>query len=364
MKLWGTLSIYLGKQFLRNVGIIFAALVSIIFLVDFIELLRKSADKENVTIFLMLQMTLMRLPTLSQKLLPFIALFGGMLTFFRMSRSSELTVIRASGVSAWLFLMPSLAIAFFGGIFILTVINPIAAAMETHAAQLENKYFEKKTNILQLSSENLWLRQVDEDGLFVIHALGAINQGIDLTDVIIFQYDTNEQFVGRIEASHAKLNKGYWDLKDVLLTSPELPGTFLDTLQLETSLTVSQIQESFAPPKNLSIWDLPNFIDTLEEAGFSALRHRIYWHSLIAGPVLLLAMVLVAATFSLRATRRGRTGLLILSGIASGFVFYFFTDIILALGLAGTLPVLMAAWTPAIAITLLGLSMMFHLEDG
>ena len=75
-------------------------------------------------------------------------------------------------------------------------------------------------------------------------------------------------------------------------------------------------------------------------------------------------MVLVAATFSLRATRRGKSGVLVMAGITTGFVFYFFTDIILALGLAGNLPVLLAAWIPSIAITLLGLSMMFHLEDG
>ncbi|WP_169568761.1 LPS export ABC transporter permease LptG [Sneathiella limimaris] len=364
MKLSSTLSIYLGKQFLKNVAIIFSIIISIVFIADFIEFLRQTSDKEDLSIFVPFQLALLRLPTLAQILFPFIALFGGMLTFFRLSRTNELTVIRSAGVSAWLFLMPSLAIAFFLGVFMLTVINPIAAAMQSYSAQLETKYFEQRSNLLVLTSNNLWLRQVDDNGLFVIHARGAINQGIELTDVIIFQYDRNENFTGRIEADTARLMEGYWDLKRVLMTSPEQPGTVLENLQLSTSLTAAQIQESFAPPKEISFWELPEFISTLEEAGFSALNHRIYWHSLIARPVLLLAMVLVAATFSLRATRRGKTGILVMAGITTGFVFYFFTDIILALGLAGNLPVLLAAWTPSIAITLLGLSMMFHLEDG
>lgn len=364
MKPWNTLSIYLGKQFLKNAGIVLGIVAAIIFLADFIEILRKSSGKDEVKLFFVVQITLLRLPTILLELLPFIALFGAMLTFFRMSRTSELTVIRSAGVSAWMFLMPSLLIALSIGIIVLTVVNPISSAMKAHSAQLEAKYFEKRSNLLVLTSNNLWLRQVDEDGLSVIHARGAINRGIELTGVIIFQYDLDEQFRTRIEADKAKLMNGYWDLQNVLITSPEQPGTVMDSLHLDTSLTAAQIQESFAPPKQISFWELPEFIQTLEEAGFSALTHRIYWHSLISKPVLLLAMVLVAATFSLRATRRGKTSLLVMAGITSGFVFYFFTDIILALGLAGNLPVILAAWTPAVAITLIGMSMMFHLEDG
>ncbi|GLQ07567.1 LPS export ABC transporter permease LptG [Sneathiella chinensis] len=364
MRLSGNLSLYLGRQFLKNVGLICGILVSIIFLVDFIELLRRAGDKENITIGLVVQMTLMRLPDLTQKLLPFMALFGGMLTFFRLSKTSELTIIRAAGVSVWQFLLPSLVIAFLTGAFVLTVFNPLAATMEAHFEQLEAKYLEQRSNLLQLSSKDLWLRQVDPDGLSVIHARGALNQGIDLTEVIIFKYDRDEQFTSRIEADRARLRDGYWDLTDVLMTSPDQPGTVLDTMRLDTSLTVNQIQESFASPKTISFWELPQFINTLEEAGFSAVRHRLYWHSLLAAPVLLAAMVLVAATFSLRAQRQGRTGLLVMAGIATGFVFYFFTDIVYALGMSGGLPVQLAAWTPAATIALFGLSMMFHLEDG
>ncbi len=364
MKLGGSLSFYLGKQFVKNTAIILGVLISIIILVDLIELLRRASGKENVSIFVVLQMVFLRLPHLLQELLPLIALFGGMMTFFRLSRTNELTVIRASGVSVWQFLLPGLAVAVLFGIFTLTVINPITATMQSQFAQMKAKHFKQRTNLLMISSQDLWLRQIDNDGLSVIHARSAINQGVDLADVIIFRYDKTEQFVGRIEAERARLRKGYWDLDNVLMTSPDQPGIIKDHLQLDTTLTVTQIQESFAPPKTLSFWDLPEFIETLEQAGFSAINHRLYWHSLIASPVLLFAMVLVAATFSLRATRRGQTSLLVMSGIATGFVFYFLTDIIQALGMSGNLPVPLAAWSPAIIIVLLGLAMMFHLEDG
>ena len=75
--------------------------------------------------------------------------------------------------------------------------------------------------------------------------------------------------------------------------------------RIDTELTLDRIQESFASPETMSFWDLPEFIETLEAAGFSARKHRLHWHSILAGPLLLCAMVLIAATFSLRLTRRG-----------------------------------------------------------
>ena len=348
IQLPNTLSVYLGKQFLKNTAIIFGVLMTIVFLADFIEALRRGGDRDDMTI----------------GMLPFIALFGAMLTFFRLAKTSELAVIRATGVSIWQFLFPALSIAFAFGILVLTVINPIAAAMQAENDRMEAKYFERQSNLLTLSTNDLWLRQVDEDGLSVIHARGVVNQGIDLTDVIIFQYDRGDIFTGRLDADKARLRPGYWDLENVVITGPNRPAERRERLEVPTSLTLLQIQESFASPATLSFWDLPSFIATLEKAGFSGDRHRLYFYSLIAGPILLLAMVLVAATFSLRSLRQGRTVMMVLGGIVTGFVFYFMTDIIYALGLAGNLPVLLAAFIPAAAITLFGLAMMFHLEDG
>ena len=105
-------------------------------------------------------------------------------------------------------------------------------------------------------------------------------------------------------------------------------------------------------------------LQLLAKFDWLAVKHRLQWHSVLSVPLLLFAMVLLAATFSLRLTRRGGTGLLIAGGVTAGFVLFFMTDLVLALGLSGKIPVVLAAWTPAGVSTLLGLSLLFHLEDG
>ncbi|SVE37723.1 uncharacterized protein METZ01_LOCUS490577, partial [marine metagenome] len=105
------LSLYICRNFLASFITVFAVFLGLIFLFDVIELLRRAAGQDNVGITLIFQMTLLKLPYLGQKASPFAVLFGAMIAFLRMTRNSELIVARASGVSAWQFLVPVLGVA-------------------------------------------------------------------------------------------------------------------------------------------------------------------------------------------------------------------------------------------------------------
>ena len=364
MRLSFTLSTYISRQFLMSIATVLSILVGLIFLIDSVELLRRTGSRDTVGFGTVLEMALLRIPFMSQKVIPFAVLFGGMLSLTRLTRSHELVVARAAGVSVWQFLLPSLALALVIGGFTVVAFNPFASATAWRYEQLEAKHLRGRASMLAVSASGLWLREGGRDGQMVVHALRIAQEDMELHDVMILLYEGNDHFVRRIDADTARLMKGHWELRNALISVPDQPSETRDEYQLPTQLTIGQIQESFAPPETMSFWQLPGFIDALEVAGFSAVRHRLYWHSLLAVPILLCAMVLIAATFSLRLTRRGGTGLLVLGGLFAGFLLYFLTDVVLALGVSGGLPVVLAAWAPAGVFTLLGLAMLLHLEDG
>jgi lipopolysaccharide export system permease protein len=185
-----------------------------------------------------------------------------------------------------------------------------------------------------------------------------------LQKVIVFRFTADDKFASRLDARRAMLSGKTWHLNDVAVTGPELPLQRRQSMELQTDLTRENIQDSFARPETMSFWALPAFIDVLEKAGFSGLRHRIYWYSLVADPFLLCAMLLFAAAFTLRPQRRGGTTMIIAGGVATGFIMYFASDVVYALGLSARLPTLLAAWSPAAVGCLLGTGVLFHLEDG
>jgi lipopolysaccharide export system permease protein len=114
----------------------------------------------------------------------------------------------------------------------------------------------------------------------------------------------------------------------------------------------------------ISFWKLPKFIALLESSGFSSSRHRVYWHRLLAIPVVFFAMVLIGAAFSMRHVRFGGLGYMALGCVLSGFGYFFLSDIAAALGASGAVPVLIAAWAPPLSAVLLALGLLLHLEDG
>ncbi len=364
MRMSLTLSTYLGRQFLMAMGGVFCAFASVAYLLDFVELLRRSQSKEDATFSVLLVMSLYKLPTLAEQILPFAILFGGMLAFWRLTRNQELVVVRAAGVSVWQFIFPGLLVALLIGLLKITTMNPIAAAMLFHYEELESKYLKGKTSILAVSETGLWLRQMDPEGESVVHALKVNPRNFELSDVIIFLFKGTDHFAARVDAATATLDKNFWRLQNAWITAPDQPARFEKDYMVRTALTLEQIQDSFASPESISFWDLPRFIHLLQKAGFSALRQRLYFDQLLADPLLLCALVLIAATFSLRHHRRGGVVLIILAGVITGFLVYFISDVVLALGLASTIPVPLAAWTPAGASFLLGLAMLFHIEDG
>jgi lipopolysaccharide export system permease protein len=364
MRLSRTLSAYIGRQFLYWFACVFLSFLALVFVFDVVELLRRVVGREQVGLGLVIQLALLKLPTMAQMLLPFAVLFGTMLTYWRLTRSQELVVARAAGVSVWQFLLPALVAAFLIGSFRTTLFNPLASVLTQRYEQLEARAFRGRTSLLAVSESGLWLRQMSEGGQSILHAQGMSQQHMDLIDVTVFLYEGVDRYVGRIDAASARLERGYWVVRDAVVTMGDRPPVREGTVRLSTDLTMETIQDSFAAPETMSFWELPAFIDVLERAGFPAARHRLHFHGLLAAPVMLCAMVLIAATFSLRMVRRGGAMAVAGVGVLAGFLVYFASDVIFALGLSGRLPVELAAWTPATVSSLLGFAMLLHLEDG
>ncbi|HEX3954440.1 MAG TPA: LPS export ABC transporter permease LptG [Stellaceae bacterium] len=365
MKIARTLSAYIARQFFIWFAGVFGTMVSITFLLDYIELIRRGGTRTQATWGVLLEMAALKLPHTAQDVMPFAILFGTMLAFWRLTRSNELVVARAAGVSVWGFLTPAILLALLIGVVAVTIFNPIASVMEASYEKLDQRILRQTGDPMQLSVTGLWLRQSDAaGGQMILHGDKLGSPDLALNNVSVYFLNKNSQYTSRIEARTARLDGGYWVISQGQRFYPnETPEPF-DELRLATSLTASKIEESLGSPDTMSFWELPGFISLLEQSGFTAQRHRLHFNILLARPFLFCAMVLVAATFSLRMQRRGGAATMIVSGVVAGFLLYFLSDIVVALGLSAKIPVLLAAWTPAGVSTIFGTSMLLHLEDG
>jgi lipopolysaccharide export system permease protein len=354
----------MAVQSLMGIGVAFGAIACLIFLFDFAELTRRAGNSADLSMATLARMTLLRLPNLSERVLPLSVLFGTMWTFLQLTRHHELVVARAGGISVWQFLAPVLMISFVIGVFFVAIYNPISSAFMSAYERWEAQAIRGQTSLLAVSSSGFWLREGNRNGHTVIHALRVSDGGQELADVTFFFFNRAGAFTHRVDAEQAILRTNFWEARNALTASSEQPPAPSPQLRIPTNLTLTQIQDSFASPDTISFWNLPGFIRIAEEAGMTAIKHRLHWHAILSTPFLLCAMTLVAASFSLRLSRLGHIGQLVLGALFTGFLLYFVTDLSQTLGKSGAVPVMLAAWAPGAIAASLGLAALLHFEDG
>lgn len=385
MKITPTLNIYLMRCYLINLLVLLLGLLAIIYLFDTVELIRRASKHPDVPISLAFQMGLFKLLGAGQVIFPFAILFSAMYTFWQLTRRYELIVVRASGFSAWQFLTPIAGLAIVIGIIQLTIINPVGAALVGKYESLERQYLVRESNQISVFREGLWLRQAvriqntqddasTEDsakqnivsGYVILHAEKITQPDWELQNVTALFFTDDNNFVQRIDAKSAILDYAHksWVLRDLLIHKSGLEREKASEYRLPTALSIQDIEESFSSPKSMSFWRLPDHIRTVERTGFDATRLKVYYQNLISQPLLFAAMVLLAATVSMRPPRSKGTFITISAGVFIGFTVFFLSSFLQALGSSGQIPVLLAAWSPAMICLLLGLSAMLTLEDG
>ncbi len=369
LRLW----LYVGKHYALWLALVLLGLLALIYLFEAAELLRRAAIRPEIASSQMLFLALLKMPGTVQTLLPFVILFSSMLSLWQLNRSSELVVMRALGLSAWQFLLPIFALTLALGLCNLCLVNPLSALSNAAFAKMEAQTLKRQTQTLSISGAGLWLRQDHAGGQDLLHAehnktdtnaAAKTEQALVLKPVTVFRFDKKGKLLSRLDAEEAALEKGQWLLRNVWENKPDKPALFFAQRKLMTDLSLEKITGSLKAPSAVSFWDMPQFLSALHAIGFPANAHELYFYSLLTQPLLLLAMSLFAAAFSLRLLRRGGTLSSALAGIALGILAFAGSDIILALGESQTLPLFLAALAGPLCAMMIGLAILLHLEDG
>jgi lipopolysaccharide export system permease protein len=358
---------YVLWRALLGVGAVLTVVASVVALVDFVELSRTVGGRADIGFFAIVELVILEAPSVMLVLTPFIFLFGVMGAFVALNRRSELVAMRAAGVSAWRFVFPAAFAAAFIGVIVMVALNPAAAALN---ARFEDRRAALAQNGDSGARQELWLRQAEDGNQVVIHARAhdTFRGAIRLKGVSIFiqSADGADQmsYSRRIEAAEAILTPGFWRLRNVREATPGAGVVRSEQLMIPSTLDRRTAMEKFVAPSAVGFWDLPGTIRAAELAGYSAAAYDLRLQQLLALPLLLAAMSILAASFSLRLMRLGDLVGLAAAGVALGFGVFFFNQFCGALGATEVIPVSLAAWTTPILALLCGLTLLFWTEDG
>ncbi len=358
-----TLFKYFLRRYLTMTLQIFIALTLLAYIIDLTELTRQLGDLEGFTFTDGLLLSALRIPRIIQTAIPFVILIAAMTALMTFNRRYELVIARSAGVSAWQFLTPLCLASFAVGLFFLLAFNPLAAWTFSKAEEIEAT-FRGRTVTAESALKVPWLRQQTDEGTAIIGAVNSARRGRLLINATVLRFDDDGRIRDRLDADRAELGDGEWKLTGVTVIRGGETREQISEVRIKSGLRPEFIEEQLTLPETIPFFELGRKIEAARSFGLSANAFLMQFHSLMAMPVLLVAMTLIAATVSLRFARFGQSATMILGGIFAGFLLYVVTVLAKAFGSAGLVPPIIAAWSPVIVAMFYGVTFLLHKEDG
>ena len=164
----------------------------------------------------------------------------------------------------------------------------------------------------------MWIRQKSVDGQAIIRAMATDAAGLKLSEATAFLFSPKGDFVERVEAKTATIHDGHWEFSEAKVVGVDRPPESHATYVIATNLKPEQVRQSFIPPASVPFWELPRLIEQTRLAGLDSTRYELQYQTLLAKPLLLIAMVIIASTVSLRFFRMGGVARMVLGGVLAG----------------------------------------------
>ncbi|WP_326527064.1 LPS export ABC transporter permease LptG [Dokdonella sp.] len=349
---------YLSREIYASVALV---LVAFLGLFAFFDLVNELDDigKSGYQLYQAAIYVAMIMPGRVYELMPIAVLIGTLYSLTTLARHSEITVLRASGLSTGRFLFGLLSI---GSVFVLLtfVFGEYLAPPAERAAQ-QWRLAATRSMVSQELRTGLWVR----DGLRFVNVRNVLPD-TSLQGVRIYEFDDKSVLVSISEAGSGVYDKREgWRLNQVAQTrflgeSTEIVN--LPELIWKSELTPDVLSVLMVVPERMSVETLYSYIRHLEENNQRTSRYEIALWKKLAYPFATLVMMGLALPFGYMQTRMGGVSLKVFSGIMIGVGFHLLNGLFSNLGVInGWIPAV-AALTPSIGFLLAAMGMMWWVE--
>lgn len=358
-----TLFRYFGGRYLAWVLASGVALTIVVSLIQAVELARRSSNRQSTEDVSILNLVLLNIPTVIEMILPIVLIIGSMVCFESWNRTNEFVVSRGFGKSIWSVLSPVAVVAFLIGVVYVSIINPIGSVTSRQYESMMNSIFGNAEQRLSVSADGIWLRDEHPDGRFIIHGEMLEVEMSSIIRPVIYQFDQENNLDLRIRAEAMRLTDSGWIIDDARAWNRDGVLSKQGSMMLPSSLGILDLGLSSEPPNTIAVYSLPSFIMLLERAGLPAVEHRIHFHKLMAMPFLLIGLAMISARATLTNLVRGRRVRLFTRGMTIAVSITLFSHFMQVLGESLRLPVILAAWAPALTVAVIGTIMLARMDE-
>jgi lipopolysaccharide export system permease protein len=346
---------YVIREYLKIFLLSLSGLILIYLVILFFQKM-DTFIKYQAPFLLIFEYLLYKIPeVIFQWTLPYAVLLSTLLTLGTLSRHSEITAMKAGGVSLYRITIPLFIIALLVSFFSFLGNEYLVPLTNQKTRYLLSVKVRKEQQTSFFKNYKIWY--FGNRGIFNIQLLDAKEK--ILKGITLYQLDGQFRCSRRIDAREARWTDGKWKLYQGAIREFEEGGAIRTVPFSNLEFDLQEDWESFQrieqKADELSYMELRTYIEKIRVSGYDTTRYLTDLYSKLSYPFLNLIMILIGIPFALKTGRSGGValsiGISVMIGFAYGVAFYVF----LSFGKSGVLPPFLAAWTPTVLFGLAGI---------
>ena len=343
-----TLDRYIARVVLAHSGVVMLVLLSVYVFMSFVDQM-EDVGRGTYTFASAVAYVAMLIPRQIYELFPMIALLGTLLGLGSLASTSELTVIRAAGVSVRRITLSVFKVGLVMVLFAVIMGEVLAPPLEKQARVQRVTQLAK--NISIGADDGVWVRE-DDTYINYINIGRLLPDGI-ASNVRIYRFDRQHRLVEAIAATRAEYTGRTWRLHNVrtsYIGTDAVRVTREKTRDWKAGLTPDVFRVAAVPPQNLSAWDLYQYVVYLRGNNLDSKQYELAFWIRVITPFATAGMVLMALPFVFGSLRSVGIGQRIMVGVLIGIGFYLFNAIFSRFGVVYELPPFLSAVLPTVVV--------------
>jgi LPS export ABC transporter permease LptG/LPS export ABC transporter permease LptF len=344
------------RDFALYLGMVLATFLILALAFTFFELLTDIV-RNKVPVIMLMEYLLNLSPSLLYLMAPVAVLLAVLITFGLLEKSSELTAMKATGISIYRAALPVIVVCaiFAAAMF---VFDQLYIPRTNREQEILRNQIKGKPPQTYLQADRKWIFGQNNDIFYYQVFDPDTNQ---LGGVSIFEFDPNTfQLTRRIHAAHAHWDEGLnkWIFAQGWIRT--LSGTSIQDYRTFDVATFNELHEDpsyfkkeVKQSSEMNYEELQRYIGDLEQGGFTTLRLKVQLQKKLAFPLITLVMAVLAVPFAASGRKGGALGSVVIA-VAIAVVYWVTAGLFEAMGNANQLPAMLAAWAPDFIFALAG----------
>ena len=348
---------YIINEYIKSLFVVIAVMLSIVLLISLLDEFNFFKSKKDLKFIYFIIFTILKIPNVLINLFPFVVLFAGIVFYLKIYNHNEVISLRVMGYSnIQIILIPAIT-SFVIGYLIVFLIVPFSSSMLKYYEELRSEYNDTK-NLVFVNETGIWILDKNEKEKNIIRIEKISKDFSVVNQITIYNYDSSNNFIKRIDANDGIVNDKNWQLNKVYIfatSKKNSPQSYLSNYTYISSVNINELKNVYKNTETTSLLDISKEMLILEDKGYSIVDLKIRYQKLISLPIYLLAMSILSG---LMIINLGKTSNYLKHGsygVIISVMIYFLNDLSITIAKSGIISVDFSVWIPIFLIILINL---------